>query len=68
MERKKSKVPEMEYAEKFPAEDLGKVVGGASLDIYICPYCGKVFDNKGIMAEMNIKWHMAQHLIEEVKS
>ena len=52
--------------EKLSQEDLEKVAGGASSNKSICPYCGMEFDKFGnILSEMEIKWHMAQHYLEE---
>ena len=55
-----------EYVEKLPLEDLVKVAGGVSSNTYKCPFCGMEFEKYGnILSEMEMKWHMAQHLLEE---
>lgn len=55
-----------EQLEKLLPEDWDKVVGGLSSDTKICPYCGMEFDKYGgTISELEMRWHMAQHLIEE---
>lgn len=55
-----------EYVEKLPLEDLVKVAGGVSSNTSQCPFCGMEFEKYGnILSEMEMKWHMAQHLLEE---
>ena len=51
---------------KQKAEDseLNHTAGGRFSGTFICPYCGKTFENADSLAmELNIKWHMAQHMV-----
>ena len=52
--------------EELSLDQLDQVAGGASSNIFICPYCGMEFDKYGnILSEMERTWHMAQHYLEE---
>ena len=53
---------------KLNVEETGKVVGGSGefSDTYTCPFCGKIFVTAGTpLDDINIKYHMAQHYLEE---
>jgi hypothetical protein len=44
--------------------ELNQTAGGVFSRTYTCPYCGKTFENADtLVVEMNIKWHMAQHMV-----